>query len=104
MLSLFCDFSSAAKLSTFNFQRSNFSCESRQHNHHNTGSTHHTMVIDKKRKRSEGHAKRPKASGAAPKRQKSNVGKKVTSVDALSWKSVDVPEMFDDAEGFYGLE
>ena len=62
------------------------------------------MVIDKKRKRSEGHAKRPKASGAASKRQKSNAGKKVTSVDALSWKSVDVPEMFDDAEGFYGLE
>ncbi|KAG7286226.1 ATP-dependent RNA helicase [Staphylotrichum longicolle] len=62
------------------------------------------MVIDKKRKRSDGHAKRPKASGAAPKRQKSNAAKKVTSVDALSWKSVDVPEMFDDAEGFYGLE
>lgn len=62
------------------------------------------MVIDKKRKRSDGHAKRTKASAAAPKRQKSNAGKKVTSVDALSWKSVDVPEMFDDAEGFYGLE
>jgi ATP-dependent RNA helicase DDX24/MAK5 len=26
------------------------------------------------------------------------------SVNALSWKTVDVPEMFDDAEGFYGLE
>lgn len=62
------------------------------------------MVIDKKRKRSDGHAKRPKASGANPKRQKTSAAKRVTSVDSLKWKSVDVPEMFDDAEGFYGLE
>ena len=63
------------------------------------------MAVDKKRKRSEGQTKRPKAAGAAaPKRQKSNAGKRVTSVNSLSWKSVEVPEMFDDAEGFYGLE
>lgn len=69
------------------------------------GQTSHTMAVDKKRKRSEGQAKRPKAAGAAaPKRQKSNAGKRVTSVNSLSWKSVEVPEMFDDAEGFYGLE
>ncbi len=62
------------------------------------------MAADKKRKRSEGQAKRPRAAGGASKRQKSNAGKRVTSVDNLRWKSVDVPEMFDDAEGFYGLE
>ncbi len=62
------------------------------------------MAVDKKRKRAEGQAKRPKAAGAASKRQKSNAGKRVTSVNSLSWKSVEVPEMFDDAEGFYGLE
>ncbi|KAH6842942.1 P-loop containing nucleoside triphosphate hydrolase protein [Chaetomium sp. MPI-CAGE-AT-0009] len=62
------------------------------------------MAIDKKRKRSEGQGKRLKAPGASSKRQKSNAGKRVTSVDSLAWKTVDVPEMFDDAEGFYGLE
>lgn len=62
------------------------------------------MAFDKKRKRSDGQGKRPKAPGAGPKRQKNNIGKKVTSVHSLAWKSVDVPEMFDDAEGFYGLE
>jgi len=34
----------------------------------------------------------------------SKPAKRVTHVDALPWRSVDVPEMFDDAEGFYGLE
>ena len=62
------------------------------------------MAIDKKRKRSDGQGKRPKAPSANSKRQKSNAGRRVTSVDSLAWKTVDVPEMFDDAEGFYGLE
>ncbi|KAL2150832.1 hypothetical protein VTH82DRAFT_7395 [Thermothelomyces myriococcoides] len=62
------------------------------------------MAIDKKRKRIEGHGKRFKALHSASKRQKSNSGKRVVDVDALPWKSVEVPEMFDDAEGFYGLE
>jgi ATP-dependent RNA helicase DDX24/MAK5 len=30
--------------------------------------------------------------------------KRTVAVDRLRWKTVDVPEMFDDAEGFYGLE
>ncbi|KAF9870909.1 ATP-dependent rna helicase mak5 [Colletotrichum karsti] len=44
------------------------------------------------------------------KRQKSVVAKSGPSkkrsvgVNSLPWKKVDVPEMFDDAEGFYGLE
>ncbi|KAL2755509.1 hypothetical protein ACRALDRAFT_2135816, partial [Sodiomyces alcalophilus JCM 7366] len=30
--------------------------------------------------------------------------KRVLNVNSLAWKKVDIPEMFDDAEGFYGLE
>lgn len=30
--------------------------------------------------------------------------KKVLDANSLPWKSVDIPEMFDDAEGFFGLE
>ena len=62
------------------------------------------MAFDKKRKRPDGHAKRTKAPGGSSKRQKTTAPKRVTSVDSLKWKSVEVPEMFDDAEGFYGLE
>ncbi|KAK4166434.1 P-loop containing nucleoside triphosphate hydrolase protein [Cladorrhinum sp. PSN259] len=54
-----------------------------------------------KRKRSGEVAKK-----AASKRQKtaSGAGKKIVNVNQLKWKKVEVPEMFDDAEGFYGLE
>jgi ATP-dependent RNA helicase DDX24/MAK5 len=62
------------------------------------------MAVDKKRKRSEGQGKRGKAPTASSKRQKSSATKRVTSVDSLAWKQVEIPEMFDDAEGFYGLE
>jgi len=63
------------------------------------------MKTDNKRKLS-------KAAGGPPKRRKTQGGdanakakeKRAVNVDALSWKTVDVPEMFDDAEGFYGLE
>lgn len=30
--------------------------------------------------------------------------KRIVAVDALPWNEVQMPEMFDDAEGFYGLE
>lgn len=30
--------------------------------------------------------------------------KKVLDANSLQWKTVDIPEMFDDAEGFFGLE
>ncbi|KAK3995900.1 putative ATP-dependent RNA helicase mak-5 [Cladorrhinum sp. PSN332] len=54
-----------------------------------------------KRKRSGDAAKK-----ASPKRQKtaSGAGKQIVNVNQLKWKKVEVPEMFDDAEGFYGLE
>ncbi|KAF6804372.1 ATP-dependent rna helicase mak5 [Colletotrichum sojae] len=50
------------------------------------------------------------ASQAPKKRQKSGAvkpgppKKRTVGASALPWKKVDVPEMFDDAEGFYGLE
>ena len=32
------------------------------------------------------------------------VEKKPVAVDALPWNEVKLPDMFDDAEGFFGLE
>lgn len=56
------------------------------------------MPIDKKRKLS-------KSAAVQPKRRKTqSVEKKQAHVDSLRWKSVEVPEGFDDFEGFYGLE
>lgn len=57
--------------------------------------------------------KRPRAdtkgSSKASKRQKiqkasKNTPKRQVAVDSLPWNEVQMPEMFDDAEGFYGLE
>ena len=30
--------------------------------------------------------------------------KKVVALDAMPWNEVEIPEMFEDAEGFFGLE
>lgn len=54
----------------------------------------------------------PSEAGQNPlKRQKSTTNqknapskKRKVAASALPWKKVEVPEMFDDAEGFYGLE
>ncbi|KAL2119672.1 hypothetical protein VTJ04DRAFT_6633 [Mycothermus thermophilus] len=62
------------------------------------------MGLGNKRKRSDGDSKRPKKHAPSSKRQKNNAGKRVVGVDSLPWKTVELPEMFDDAEGFYGLE
>lgn len=51
-------------------------------------------------------------SAAAKKRRKAGPStttaaakpKRVLAAHSLPWKTVDIPEMFDDAEGFYGLE
>jgi len=47
-------------------------------------------------------SKRRKLQSA--KQHKVSKPKRPVDVDALPWRSVDVPEMFDDAEGFFGLE
>lgn len=59
------------------------------------------MGTDKKRKFSKaqsGQAKRRKTQAAT------SIPKRPVTADELSWKAVDVPEMFNDAEGFFGLE
>lgn len=60
--------------------------------------------IQKKRKLSAP----PASASAAKKRRKAGIAaatpKRVVAASSLPWKSVDIPEMFDDAEGFFGLE
>lgn len=52
----------------------------------------------------------PKASQGSQKRQKIEPAKKVAvekrhvAADALPWNEIQMPDMFDDAEGFFGLE
>jgi hypothetical protein len=53
----------------------------------------------------------PKSGGGSKKRQKitptndfSSAPKKAVAVDALPWNEVKLPDMYDDAEGFFGLE
>jgi ATP-dependent RNA helicase DDX24/MAK5 len=53
----------------------------------------------------------PSSSQRSKKRQKIDpvkagepLKKRPVAVDALPWNEVKMPEMFDDAEGFYGLE
>ncbi|KAK0708290.1 P-loop containing nucleoside triphosphate hydrolase protein [Lasiosphaeris hirsuta] len=55
----------------------------------------------------ENKRKHSKASGGRAKRRKMQADakpKKPVSVEDLGWQTVDVPEMYDDAEGFFGLE
>lgn len=60
--------------------------------------------IQKKRKLSAP----PASASPAKKRRKAGTTaakpKRVVAASSLPWKSVDIPEMFDDAEGFFGLE
>lgn len=54
----------------------------------------------------------PASASAAKKRRKAGANataaaakpKRVLAANSLPWKAVDIPEMFDDAEGFFGLE
>ena len=59
---------------------------------------------DKKRSRpipasSQRSKKRQRTAHAAP-----AVEKRPVKLDALPWNEVQLPDMFDDAEGFFGLE
>lgn len=36
--------------------------------------------------------------------KKSTAPKRAIAVDALPWNEIKMPDMFDDAEGFFGLE
>jgi ATP-dependent RNA helicase DDX24/MAK5 len=53
----------------------------------------------------------PSTGGGSKKRQKTKptkdvppVQKRPVAIDALPWNEVKLPDMFDDAEGFFGLE
>jgi hypothetical protein len=53
----------------------------------------------------------PSTGGGSKKRQKiklakdvSSAPKKAVAVDSLPWNEVKLPDMYDDAEGFFGLE
>ncbi len=54
----------------------------------------------------------PRASQRSKKRQKiepvkngsTKLEKRAVALDALPWNEVEVPDMFKDAEGFFGLE
>src|SRR4051794_16459048 len=43
-------------------------------------------------------------TGQLPGKPKPKNTKRPVDVNALAWRNVEVPEMFDDAEGFFGLE
>lgn len=47
---------------------------------------------------------RRNATGQKTKAPAAAKPKRVLNANSLPWKSVDIPEMFDDAEGFFGLE
>lgn len=47
--------------------------------------------------------KRRKPSAATQKKAAAK-SKQVVDAGSLAWESVDLPEMFNDAEGFFGLE
>lgn len=64
-------------------------------------------AIRKKRKLSTtpaGPGPRKRTKSVATTRQQKQAKRRPVSVDSLPWKKVEVPEMLDDAEGFYGLE
>ncbi|KAI1440635.1 DEAD-domain-containing protein [Annulohypoxylon stygium] len=48
--------------------------------------------------------KKAKARNPTPKSTRKPKARKSTSVDSLQWRKAKLPDMFDDAEGFYGLE
>ncbi|KAI0899086.1 DEAD-domain-containing protein [Annulohypoxylon nitens] len=48
--------------------------------------------------------KKAKARNSTPKSTRKAKARKPTSVDSLQWRKAKLPDMFDDAEGFYGLE
>jgi hypothetical protein len=88
-----------------NFRLCTF-CEDIKISQKRTSFSYHTAAImdatTKKRKLSKPTAAKPsqKRRKVAPQVK----SKRPVAIDKLQWKTVDVPEMFDDAEGFYGLE
>lgn len=63
--------------------------------------------INKKRRIADGNqksGKRPKSDFRDAVSAQSGAKKIVTSLDTLPWTQVPIPDRFEDAEGFFGLE
>ncbi|OTA98124.1 hypothetical protein M426DRAFT_123274 [Hypoxylon sp. CI-4A] len=48
--------------------------------------------------------KKPKSHQSIPKSSKKSKARKPITADSLQWRKAKLPDMFNDAEGFYGLE
>lgn len=66
-----------------------------------TDTTKQKRKLDSKQNTS---PKRRKVQANGKAQPKAKKPKRVVAADSLSWRSVEIPELFDDAEGFFGLE
>lgn len=62
------------------------------------------MMVEKRKRSAVANAPVKKRKKAPAKASKSSKPKRVVDANSLAWKAVDLPEMFNDAEGFFGLE
>ena len=70
---------------------------------HTAHSVHIGIMDTNQKKRKQGSTEAPQKRRKTQ-QSKQLKNKRPVAVDKLRWKTVDVPEMFDDAEGFFGLE
>ncbi|KAL1871640.1 ATP-dependent RNA helicase [Diaporthe australafricana] len=61
-------------------------------------------MVEKRKRSAVANAPVKKRKKAPAKASKSSKPKRVVDANSLAWKAVDLPEMFNDAEGFFGLE
>ncbi|KAI3392252.1 hypothetical protein diail_5940 [Diaporthe ilicicola] len=61
-------------------------------------------MVEKRKRAAVANAPVKKRKKAPAKASKSSKPKRVVDANSLAWKAVDLPEMFNDAEGFFGLE
>lgn len=80
-------------------------------NHEKEARLHSNMVDNQKKRKlpaapANASAKKRRTASATKKAGPKSVAKpkRVLEAGSLKWKTVDIPEMFNDAEGFYGLE
>lgn len=59
---------------------------------------------EKRKRQAVANAPVKKRKNVTAKTSKSSKPKRVVDANSLAWKPVDLPEMFNDAEGFFGLE
>ncbi|KAI1211417.1 DEAD-domain-containing protein [Annulohypoxylon truncatum] len=57
-----------------------------------------------KKRKASGQTGNAPANKKAKSRKSVSKSRKLTNIDSLQWRKAKLPDMFDDAEGFYGLE